>query len=160
MTDTAERVASLRDLVREVIAENPDATVQEIAEYVAKLTPEENLMDFFIEALVRIVDEILGAQRRTALDKVSKGNKSAKLERRRKWWADLLASRVHVGDELKRLGNCTVDDLQLCVDERRNHIRLVEGQIMNYEKLMQMMVKHGARTVEELPEQDKWEDAA
>jgi hypothetical protein len=152
--------ARLRELVRQIVADHPGATVRELAEYVAKLTDAEDFSAFFIELLMPIVEELLSQQRRTALNNNLKPkNRSPKLEQRRKWWADLLAARVHVGDEFKAIGECTVDDLTICVDERKVQIERVQSQISNYHKLIQLMVKHGARTVADLPEQEKWGDA-
>lgn len=155
--------AELRSLVREVAAEHPHADPREIARYVAKLTEEEDLQNFYAEALVDVVSQILGAQRRDAMDQKpeKQNNKSPKLEQRRNWWKDLLAARVHVGkSEWKVLANCTVDDLQFCINERAAHIAGVQAQIENFKTLAALMVKNGARTVSDLPAQEKWETAA
>ncbi|MFL0172470.1 hypothetical protein [Mycobacterium sp. SMC-13] len=149
----------LRALVRQVIADHPGASVRELAEYVEKLTPKELVTDFYVEVLSCFVADVLRGDRNRALDGVTNPtgkNKSPKLEQRRKWWADLLASRVAVAGKSMRLGDCTVDDLQLCIDERRAHIAHVEGQILNYQKLIQLMTKNGARHVADLPEQSAW----
>lgn len=151
--------SQLRALVRQVVEDHAGASVRELAEYVAKLTPEELAADFYVEVLIAYVSDVLRADRNSALSEVTKPtnkSKSPKLEQRRKWWADLLASRVAVAGKSMRLGDCTVDDLQLCIDERRAHIAHVEGQILNYQKLIQLMTKSGARHVADLPEQSAW----
>lgn len=154
--------AELRALVREVADDHPQADPREIARHVAKLTPEEDLQNFYAESLVDVVAQILGAQRRDAMgekkDESPSDNKSSKLERRRNWWKDLLAARVHVGkSEWKIIASCTVDDLEFCIGERQSHITGLEAQIQNFRRLATLMVKHGARTVAELPPQTTWE---
>lgn len=155
--EEVEASVRLRELVRQVVADHPGATIRELAEYVAKLTDDADVTEFYTVLLERLVDEVLSHQRRGAMDRNLKArNRSPKLEQRRRWWADLLAARVHVGATLKTVGECTVDDLQVCVDERQVHIERVQSQILNYQKLIELMVKHGARTVADLPEQEKW----
>ena len=153
--------AQLRALVRQVVEDHDGASVRELAEHVEKLTPKESVTGFYVEALAAYVADVLRADRNSALSEVTKPtskSKSPKLEQRRKWWSDLLASRVAVAGKSMRLGDCTVDDLQLCIDERRAHIAHVEGQILNYQKLIQLMTKNGARHVADLPEQSAWEN--
>lgn len=160
----------LRTLIREVALDLPEADPREIAQSVAKRTPKANLAAFYAEALVELVTDILRHDRRGAMDHALKerdqpspkpSNRSPKRDERRDWWAEMLSSRVHIGDsEWKTLDLCTVDDLQFCVDERQNNIDRLNGQILNYKQLIQLMVKHGARTVADLPPQKDWKAAA
>jgi hypothetical protein len=152
---------TLRDLVREVIADHPDASPRELAELVAKLAPAERIADLFTDLLVPLVNDVLSQQLRNALNRNFKQKaRSPKLEERRRWWHELLAARVHVGGELKVVAECTVEDLSTCIEERRAHIADVQAQIVNYEKLIALMTQHGVETVAELPEQESWEDEA
>lgn len=156
--------AELNSLIREVATDHPGADPREIAQHVAKLTDEDVLVDFYAEALVSGVRAILSAERNHLLDgppapEPVKGARrtSPKVDSIRNWWAELLAARVHVGDSnWKTLGACTVDDLQFCVDERKQLIARIETQAQNYQKLITLMVKHGVRTVADLPPQARW----
>jgi hypothetical protein len=157
--------AELNSLIREVATDHPGADPREIAQHVAKLTEKDVLTEFYAEALVPGVRAILSAERNHLLDgppasePVTKGKRrpSPKVDSIRNWWAELLAARVHVGDShWKTLGTCTVDDLQFCVDERQQLIVRIETQAQNYQKLITLMVKHGARTVADLPPQARW----
>lgn len=161
---TVPMSAELNSLIREVAADHPGAGPREIAQHVAKLTEKNVLADFYAEALVPGVRAILSSERNHLLDgppasEPVKGKRrpSPKVDGIRNWWSDLLAARVHVGDsQWKTLGSCTVDDLQFCVDERKQLIVRIETQTQNYQKLIALMVKHGARTVADLPPQARW----
>lgn len=154
--------SDLRALIREVAADHPHAAPSEIARHVAKLTPADDLIDFYSEALTQICTQLLGHDRRQLMDGPcddttgSKSPNSSKLRERRTWWANLLASRVPVGEEWKQLGDCTVDDLQFCIDERRAHIAGVEKQINNFEHLIHLMEANGAQIARDLPPQSDW----
>lgn len=152
--------AELNALIREVAEDNPDADPREIAEKVAKLTEPEKVVQFYAECLVQQVLVVLGQDRRTALGGHAKGkgrNTSSKLQDRRQWWSDLLGSRVHIGDSnWKQLGACTVDDLQFCINERAQLIVANQNQMNNFKRLQQLMTKHGAKTVSDLPPQTDW----
>ena len=54
------------------------------------------------------------------------------------------------------MGTCTIDDLQFCVDERTQMVARIEAQARNYRKLIDLMVKHNASTVADLPPQAGW----
>ncbi len=60
MTETM----TLRDLIRVVAQDNPQAQPAEIAHSVATLTPEDQLLDFYEETLRPIVADVLRAERR------------------------------------------------------------------------------------------------
>lgn len=149
--------AELNALIRVVVAEHPHADLHELARHVAKMTPEESVMDFYTAALAGTIGEVIGGDRRNALDGPNHKNRSPKLERRRSWWADVLAARVHVGNaNWLQIGDCGVDDLKFCIEERRTQIAGFQNQINNFEQLIALMVKHRARKVADLPAQTSW----
>ena len=165
-------MSELRTLIRQVAQDNPESSLREIAEYVAKLTPEDDREAFYVEALGAVVLNVVGQDRRVSMDGPaprskgnsndsaprSKGNSnsSPKLRERAAWWDQLKAQRVQVNGDTKLIGNCTVDDLQACVDEREKQIAGFQAQIANFQSLIALMVKHGARTVDDLPPQTDW----
>jgi hypothetical protein len=61
---------NLRDLVRGVANEYPKAQPSEIARHVAKLTPQQYLLEFYEETLRPFVVSVLGTDRNNALHKV------------------------------------------------------------------------------------------
>jgi hypothetical protein len=152
-------MSELRTLIRQVAQDNPESSLREIAEYVAKLTPEDDREAFYVEALGAVVLYVVGQDRRGSMDgpaPAPRSNSSAKLRRRAAWWDQLKAQRVQVNGDTKLIGHCTVDDLQACVDEREKRIAGFQAQIANFQSLINLMVKHGSRTVDDLPPQTDW----
>lgn len=142
---------SLTTLIRSVADEYPDAHPHKIARLVAERTDSADLQEFYAAALEPLVVDRLRQDRNATLN--SKQGRSAKVERRRSWWARVLRERVHVGEsKWKPLGDCTVDDLDFCIDERRHQIGALMGQIAKYETIRDAMLVHGADVVAELPE--------
>jgi hypothetical protein len=160
-------MSTLTDLIREVAEERPEAQPEEIAAEVAKRTPSEQLVKFYAEALRPLVLSILGYERRTAMDEALNAqpvtekpkrrgrSRSKKAERTASWWTEMKNSRVHTERGHVRLGSCTRADLEFCIAARRRHIDTVEAQIVNYQRLIDLLDEYGVTTVDELPEQRK-----
>ena len=142
---------TLNDLVREISAEFPDAHPHKLARLVAERTEADDLFDFYVTALERLVGDRIRSERNATLN--SRKARSPKLEERRNWWARVLQERVHIGESrYKTLGDCTIDDLLFCITERRDQVNALNGQIAKYEAIAAAMNAHGATTVSELPE--------
>lgn len=142
---------SLTALIREVVADSPDAPPSKVAQVVAERTDAEHLHTFYTAALERIVSDVIRENRNATLN--SKKGRSAKLEERRSWWARLLRERVHVGDSTyKAIGECTAEDFDFCINERLDQIGALRGQITKLETLRDALITHGVTTVSELPE--------
>jgi hypothetical protein len=156
---------NLTALIRQAAADHPLADPRELAKIVAKLTPEDELMDFYEEALVDACRHVLSDERTTALagpHKTRSGhaNKSAKVKQRGEWWDTVLAARVHVGaGAWKTVADCTVADLEFAKSERERQIRRITGQIVHYEQLIALLKRHHKRTVRQLPRQTSWRAA-
>lgn len=152
--------AELNALIRVVAAEHPGAgDLRELARHVAKMTPQESVMEFYTEALVGLVGEIVGHDRRDLFDgpERRRRDRSPKLEERRSWWADLLASRVHVGKgNWLQIADCSTEDLAFCIEERRSQIAGFEKQVNNFQSLIALMKKHKAKRAADLPPQTSW----
>lgn len=151
----------MRQLMRQVINDHPDAAPRELAEIAAKLTDQQKILEFYTDALVAVARELLREERNAALSGVANGeptatpNRSAKLRDRRSWWQRMLDSRVHVGSgRWKRLADCTVEDLRYIINEREDEIAALRININRYQSLIDKMQAHGAKTVADLPEQE------
>jgi hypothetical protein len=160
--------AELRQLVCEIIADHPQITDQDkLAGLVADKTPADFLHKFYREALVLVVGEVLRTNRNTALNNALDASpstpaqpKSAKMTARRTWWTRMLESQVLVAPgKRKFLGDCTIKDLQFCIDTRNQHIAAVAHQIEHYRRLQELLRKHKVATVKKLPPQQEWEAA-
>lgn len=142
---------SLTALIREVVTENPEAQARKLAQMVAERTSVDDLRDFYAFALEPMVQDQIRQDRNTTMN--SKQGRSAKLEQRRSWWARMCAQRVHVGESTwKALGDCGADDLEFCINERREQVGALLGQIAKYEVIRDALAAHGVDTVAELPE--------
>lgn len=142
---------SLTALIREVSAEHANAHPHKIARLVAERTEPDDVQDFYITALERMVADIIRADRNHTMN--SKAGRSPKVEQRRNWWARMLSERVSVGDSTwKPLGQCTVDDLDFCITERHSQIAALHTQIGKYEVIRDAMITHGCETAADLPE--------
>jgi len=131
--------------------EHPNAHPHKLARLVAERTPDENLNDFYVTALERIVTDQIRFDRNSTMN--SKQGRSAKLEQRRSWWARMLREKVHVGEsKWIALGDCGVGDLDFCIGERREQVGALLGQIAKYETIRDAVLSHGVETVAELPE--------
>ncbi len=145
--------AELRALVREVIADHPGANPTELAGYVAKLTPQQQILDFYAEALHGYVAEIVGFDRRSSMDKAlgrNVKNRSAKLVNRRLHFAAMMTESVRAAEGWKQVGDCTIDDLRFCIQERVVTIERTQRQISNFEQLVDLMKQHEVRVAKDL----------
>lgn len=142
---------SLAALIRDVVAEHPNAHPHKIARVVAERTEPDDLYNFYVASLERMVAERIRVDRNATMN--SKQGRSPKVEQRKSWWARMLRERVHVGDSTwKALGDCGVDDLDFCINERLDQIGALEGQILKYQTIRAAVLTHGVDTVAELPE--------
>ena len=141
---------SLTALIREVLSEHPDDPAQKVARLVAERTPAGELEQFYAFALEPLVDDVIRQSRNSAMN--SKKRHSPKQEERRSWWSQMLSQRVSVGSELKRLGDCSVEDLNFCISMRRDQVGALLGQIAKFEAIRDAVLAHGVETVSELPE--------
>lgn len=147
---SAEHVNFLNQAIRDVAASmGGDASPREIASAVVDKLGADALVVFLVDLVADRVLEVLRGQRNAALGRgQGASGRSPKLERRARWWQQMLAAKVHVGGgEWKPLGDCTVDDLRVCVTERKEQIRQTQVQINNYLHLIERMEKHKAKTV-------------
>lgn len=142
---------TLTALIREIAEANPECHPHKIARLVAERTEPDDLFEFYVSALERLVSDRIRVDRNKTLN--SGKGRSAKLEERRSWWARFLSERVYVGEHrYKLMAECTIDDLTYCIKEREDQIGALRGQIAKYETIIAAMAVHGAGCVGDLPE--------
>jgi hypothetical protein len=161
---------TLTGLIRQAAEDNPLADPRELARIVAKLTPEDELLAFYEEALVDACRHLLADIRNTAFagptrtqaraPRSGHTNKSAKVKQRREWWDEVLAAQVHVGrGKWQPIAVCTIDDLEFAKAEREKQIVKLTGTIVHYEQLISLLKRHHKKTVGQLPRQTSWRAA-
>lgn len=144
-------MTALSELIKAVSAEFPDSHPHKLARLVAERTQPEDMFEFYVAALERLVSDQIRSSRNATLN--SKQSRSPKREERKSYWARFLAVRVCVGDSrYKVMADCTVEDLTACISERVDQIGALQGQIVKYEAIRDAVVAHGVATVGELPE--------
>lgn len=143
-------MSGLSDLIGAVAADFPDAHPHKLARLVAERTDADDMFEFYVTALERVVGDRIRVSRNATLN--SNSGRSPKVEQRRAWWQRVLAERVHVGEsKYKPIGDCTVENLLFCINERRDQIGALEGQIAKFEAIVAAMQSHGVATAGELP---------
>jgi len=143
--------ASLTAMIRDIAEANPNAHPHKIARLVAEATDTDDVFEFYVIALERLVSDRIRVDRNAALN--NKSGRSPKREERASWWARVLKERVYVGDgRYKTLGDCTDEDLSFCIEERHDQIGRLYGQIAKFEAIRSAMRERGAGVVADLPE--------
>lgn len=145
-------MSELSKLIAKVGKEYAPADPRDFARLVAKEAPQGQLRKLLEEAVIDDCRHRLMSQRNSHI--VRRTNASAKLERQRDWYAQTIATSVHVGNgKWKQFGDLTIKDLKFCIEERRNDIARIEGYISQYEKVEAAMLEHHVRKVRNLPEE-------
>lgn len=156
----------LRSLVREIADQNPTLQPGIIAEKIAQETPENQLQNFYTEALLPFVADVLRQER----------NRSIKVARRQMLgigprsperrlspnldairhvdWGQVFSKRIHTRNGWKQIGDCTADELTTQAQQLR---AFAEGSIANaefYEHIAKRMRNTGAATARQLTDED------
>lgn len=148
----------LRELIREVVADHRDAQPDELVELVVEATTDEQLRDFYRTAVRSDVMHVINLDRNTAIVNAMTGRpmRQRQPSSRRKnivgtWWEQALGSPIHTASGYKQYGDCTVDDLDFLVKERRSHIADVEFHINLHLQNRERMIELGVNRVRDLP---------
>lgn len=142
----------LSSRITAILSTTDSADPREIAVLVAKSTSEAELREFYASSLVGTVRNVISSQRNRAIGHALNPARSAKLSQRRDWWADMCASRIHVGDsKWMTLGECTVAELQFAANERRVDAEREFKRAESYDRLRALLTEHNVRTVGQLP---------
>ncbi|WP_280465990.1 hypothetical protein [Nocardia brasiliensis] len=173
---TTTQQVTIRSLVIQVLEETGLSDPREIAEKVASMIPAEQQRRMLVDALVGQVRLEMGQQRNNALTNVFTPaatprpapaiggsiqtapkyppvNRSAKVAGIRDWWADMLTSRIHVGDSRwMQLGQCGMRELEFAEHERRDQAAKEINRAKQFMRLRELLEKYDVKTVAELPE--------
>lgn len=157
-------MSELHDLIRDTLAKYPKAQVpSEIAQHVAKLTPADELHNFYEEALRLVVREVIRNSRNSQMDEffVNKGA-SAPSHRHGQplsykvaglnAWQRLLRERIPVKNGFKSLGECTVIDLTYAIEIREGQISAQQEKLDRYIQLREHLAKSKKGTLNQAPE--------
>jgi hypothetical protein len=141
----------MRTLIARIIDVSGLTDPRKIAALVADEIPEDLKHRVLVDALVANVRGMLGRQRNEAVTNALRP-RSAKVIGIRDWWAEMLASAVHVGDSTwKPLGECNDADLAYAEAERRQDAARELARADQFARLREMLAEHGVRTVREIP---------
>lgn len=144
-------MSDVTDLINAAIAENPGVDVWAIAKLVADATPEEGLRAFYADGIVPMVRIVFGGHRNAAARGVRGGFQvSKKVKGIHDYWARFLDTSVAVAGEMKFVGDCTRDDLQLIADGRIAHAAQVRAQAEHYLRIREQMISEGVYMAREL----------
>ncbi|WP_029926350.1 hypothetical protein [Nocardia otitidiscaviarum] len=166
---------TLRQLIASVLDETNLSDPREVAEKTAALIPPEQQLQILTDVLVGRVREMMAERRNAALSNAFKprphepvtggsiqvspkcpprrpSGRSAKVDQIRDWWADLLASSIHVGDQRwMPLGQCGIDELLFAEQTRRDKAAKEVARAKQYMRLRELLDKYEVATVAELP---------
>lgn len=85
-------------------------------------------------------------------ERLAPASRSAKVEGIRDWWAEMLRSKVHVGEtRWLPLGQCGVKELEFAERERRDQADKAIRRARMYLALRQLLDEHQVETVADLP---------
>lgn len=151
---TAALDLSLGGLIRQVIASNPDETdARELAKLVARATPEEQLLDFYANALAPMVRITIGSGRNAALAGVRRGRSVSKRMAHisaDNWWQKALEERLSIEGRYIPFGDCTADDIKVYAESLRISAEAMQTKAERYDRVLNAMVLQGVATVRDL----------
>lgn len=142
--------------IRAVLAESEATSPDAIAEQVLSGSSAADRKEWLAQVLPRFVADVMRSDRNTALNHSANPGRrtpsaSAKVAGVRDWWTKFLESRISVGAEWKSVGDLTAEDLSAVVAERRDQAARIHTQADRYEALIELLGRHGASCVRELP---------
>jgi len=153
-------MTELRELIRKVSSQYPNASSGELARHVAKLTPADVLLEYYEEALRPQVAEVLRLDRNEAITNAlsdsphplpQQPRRSKKVAGIANWWAKMLEQIIPLADGPKKLGDATVEDLNFAIDRRKAQIEQDKIKVAEFEQLRDWMLTHNATTLREAP---------
>lgn len=137
---------------RQVIADTSLTDPHDIAAAVFDMTPADQIADLYRTALVKIADEAIRfanmQARKPAIPVMP--NKSSKVAAIRAAHIGYFDQRVNVSGEWKMLGDCTVPDLDVLIETRRNVAAKNNAIADEYAQLRDRMVKAGAKVARDV----------
>lgn len=147
----------LRQLVRDVLAENESADPGEVAEAVMGRIPRGMVRVALAQSLRLYVRQVI-SETRTARPPAPTPatGKSLKVAAIRDGWQRRLQDRVHVGSsEWKFLADCTYDDLLAAAAERRELADRNNAWARQYAEWARLLTEHDVATFGDLPAEEQ-----
>lgn len=145
----------LNGLIREVLEDLPDGSTRDVATEVASRTPSDRTTEFYTEALLSNVAQVIARSRNVAMDRVfgivRRTNHSPRIERRKNNWAVLMDEELVFGGQRKRIGDCNKADLMSAAQYRRNLAESITSSAERLEMLADALDRHGVEYARELP---------
>ena len=160
----------LRRMIRDTVANHPNDDPGKVAAIVNDLVEDDDLRDLFAVTLYPYVVNVIGEDRRRAMDSVlaepvvppatqAGSNYSVKLAERRAYqdsMRQLFRCKVNLGaNEWKLIGDCTVDDLTIAIEQRQQLIDRTEKQIANLRHVITLMRRKKAVVASDILKGDK-----
>jgi len=150
-------ITELRQLVRDTADHSSRIDPSTVAASIISSLPAKDkaiLFDQMLEGLVRDVYRGMRSEEHGKDTGVKKGQATSRSKRvARDWYAKWLAQPLHVGptsQHYKKIGACTIEDLQYAIEERRTNAARVHAAADHYEDLAELIALHGATTVADL----------
>lgn len=156
---------SIYSFITEVRKDNWDMTPNELTKLVLKELPAEREGEALQQCLRKVVSDHISSSRdgrRPYLHPVPNrpepprdSAKSWKTSASRRRWETYLEDPFHVvpgSPDYIRFGDCRVDDLIQAVQKRHDAAEALRVTAAVLEEWCQLLVKHGARRIRELPE--------
>lgn len=161
---------SLRTRVAGVLASSSISDPTAIAEKLIESASDHEREAWLSQSLPKLIADVMRSDRNHALVEAElpaasgKGrrmpSRSAKVSGVRDWWAQFLASRIAVAGSWKPVGDMTADDLHVVIADRRAHAAATIAQADRFAAILELMSKHGAATVADLPRESVEQVAA
>jgi hypothetical protein len=135
---------------------NPIPNPQELARLVVKAIPQQDYPEHLQTALAPLCATQLRSMRNNALH----GAIGARRKRRegvgindlvRDWWSELLETTLPINGSLKRMGDCTVEDLDWAIDSRQQLMNSIHTEIDYYTYLRSELKTRNVTHVRDLP---------
>ena len=166
----SESTVTLTGIVRDALDRSSYADPRDIAKWVSTNTPDELIEEFYIQALVHVVRNVMSTNRSKAVPSMveqaaemappavrRKSAPSSKVAKIRQWASDWERKCNHeringVGGVSKLMGECTSDDLRYAADDRRKRSEALMNAAGWYASLAERMDEFGVATLRQLPE--------
>ena len=155
-------VDGVRAHIRSVVESSTMSDPREIAEKVIESASQFEKREWLAEVLPGFVADVMRADRNLALRESARRtpSRSAKVAQVRDWWGQFLASRISVDGVWKPVGEMTVADVEVTIAERREQAARTLAQAERFAAILELMSKHGAATVADLPRESVEQVAA
>lgn len=154
---------SLRDTIREVVAEQSTTNPGEMARMVMARIPREHVVAALASCLTRTITDMLGDQHRRAMDELESARRSpvrpqvgsskvAGYQALGEKWRTALDTLLPTADGRKRLADCTRDDLMFAAEQRRELAAANMAAAARYESYAALLATHSVLRMGDLPE--------